>query len=79
MQALTKLGFDFVKLRLHPLSHRLPNDREPTLMGFCADMGEPEKVESLWFSFTPCLSVLSRMAAKLDQTGLLQVTKQSVI
>src|SRR5919109_1560665 len=77
MQALTKLGFDFIKLSLHPLSHRLPNDREPTLVGSRADMGEPEKVESLWFSFTPILAVLGRMTAKLDQTGLLQVKFQS--
>src|SRR5260370_34873639 len=67
---------DRLYLRLHPLSDRLPYDREPSPPGLPADMREPQEVKGFRFPFAPLLPVLGRKAPKFQKTRFLRVQFQ---
>src|ERR1043166_9923298 len=60
----------------HAITPGFPFEEELAPTGLTADVGEPQELEGLRFSEpAPCASV-RRMAAKLDQAGLVGIERQ---
>jgi len=76
MHASLKFTLDFLKLRLPPRAHRLPQHREPTPARLRTNMREAEKVEGLRLTLATLPSVCSRVAAELDQARLVRMQFQ---
>ena len=64
------------QLRYPAVPPALPEDLEPALPGLSADVGEAKEVERFRFAKPLPLSGLSRIAAKLDQAGLVRMELQ---
>ena len=70
MHASSKFLLQLFQLRLHPLAHRLADDRELSSSRLPADVRESEKVECLRLSFSALPPFLRCMSPKLDQSSL---------
>jgi hypothetical protein len=77
MHAPLQFTLELLKLCLPPLAHRLPQHRKPSLTRLPTDMREAKKVEGLGLSLSTPLTVLCRVAAKLDQARLLWMQFQT--
>jgi hypothetical protein len=60
----------------HAVAPRLPANPEESAAGCSADQDETQKSESLRFILTALLTSFCRIAAELDQLGLLRVQRQ---
>ena len=76
MHALPQLQLDNFQLRLHALSHRLPQDGEAPFPRRSTDVREPQKVERLRLAFAARRSVGRCIASKLNQARLVRVQFQ---
>jgi hypothetical protein len=76
MHAPSQLVLDLLQLRYPAVPPALPEDLEPALPGLSADVSEAKEVERLRFAKPLPLSRLNRIAAKLDQSGLVRVELQ---
>ncbi len=69
--AMPKLGFDLAQLRLQPLPHRLPKDREPPVAPLLpAEVRKAEEAEGLRLAPTATPAVFGRERPGLQQAGL---------
>src|SRR5271166_1168235 len=76
MHAPPHLLFDRSQLRPHAIAPGLPFELEDTLAGFATDEGEAQEAKALRFAKpTPSASV-RRIAAELDQSGLVRMERQ---
>jgi integrase len=67
---------DLPQLGAHAVATRLPLDLEIAPPGFAADQHEAQELEGLRFAEPTLLAILRRMAAELDQAGLVRVQRQ---
>src|ERR1700687_5546780 len=74
--SLSQPFLDLPQLRAHAVATRLPLDLEIASPGFAADQHEPQKVEGLRLAEPTLLAVLRRMAAELDQAGLVRMARE---
>src|SRR4030095_4100181 len=70
MHALLKPELHFPQLRLPPLSHRLPQDREAPLPSLRATVCEAQEVERLRLTQTAPTASLDRTVTELDHARL---------
>ena len=73
MHAPSQLLLDLPKLRPHAVAPGLPLDEELALAGLAADEGEAQEVEGLRFAEPTLGAPARRMAAELDQPGLVRM------
>ena len=72
-----QLFFELLQLRSHPLGLRFAAHNEASILPRPrTKMREAQEVKRLWFAFAFSLSIHLRVAAKLDQPGLLRVEFQ---
>src|SRR4051794_1673917 len=76
MHAPPKLLLHLLELGTSPIGPGNPLEEEPSLAGPAADVCEPEEVEGFRFGQAPARSACSRMAAELDQSGLVRIELQ---
>ena len=76
VHASPEFGFNFLKLCLPSLAHRLPQHHKSSLACHSTAVSETKKVKGLGFSFASALPVLFCMSPKLDQARLLGVKFQ---
>ena len=77
VQTAPKLGFHLPQFRLQPLTHRLPEHREPSVASLRpADVREPEKGERFRLALPSSPAVLGRKRPELDQPRLGRVQLQ---
>jgi len=74
--APSQFVFDFLQLGHAAVPSALAEDLETALPHSPADVGEAKKVERLQFTNTVPLSTVGRIAAKLDQSGLVRMELQ---
>jgi hypothetical protein len=60
----------------HAVAPALPVDQELAVTGLAADEGEAQEVEGLRFAEPTLLAIGRRMAAELDQAGLVRMERQ---
>src|SRR5688572_1283432 len=73
MHAPSQLLLDLPKLRPHAVTPGFPLDEELALTRLAADEGEAEEVEGLRFAEPALGAPARRMAAELDQSGLVRM------
>lgn len=71
-----QLFLDSLQLGTHPVSASLPFKLECASSGAPTDVGKSEKVERLRFAKTSFGSMFNRIAAKLNQPGLVRMQRQ---
>src|SRR5580692_10685846 len=76
MPALPQLLLHVLELRPHAVAPGFPVDQEFPLARFSADEGKAKEVERFRFAEPTLLAVYSRIAAELDQAGLLRMERQ---
>src|ERR671928_1444749 len=77
MQAPTQRLLHGLELRPHALTTALPLKLEAAAAGSAADEGEAQEAEGLRLAKAPPRPVRRRVAAELDQTGLVRMQRQS--
>src|SRR5712692_7713094 len=77
MHAASELLIELLQLGLHPLSHRLPQHREPTLPRLSATVREAEEVEGAGLRAVPIAPFPVSLSAERDKTRLLGVQFES--
>src|SRR5204863_6475629 len=70
---------DLHELRAQPIATGLPLEEEATAARFGAYEGEAQEVEGLRFGKPAPLAVGRRMAAELDDAGLVRVQRQGEV
>jgi hypothetical protein len=65
--------FDRSQLRPHAMAPGLPLELEGTLAGFATDEGEAQEAKALRFAKTALSAPIRRIAAELDQSGLVRM------
>ena len=76
VHALAQTFLDLLQLRPHAVRPGLPLDLEAALAGFAADQREAEEGEGLRLAKPASLPVRRRMAAELDEPGLVRMQRQ---
>src|SRR5580704_13206612 len=76
VHALPQLRLDFLELRPHAVAPGLPLELEGSPSRFAADEGETQESEGLRSADTAFLVVGCRMAAELNQAGLVRMERQ---
>src|SRR5215211_1703022 len=76
MHAPSQLVLDLLQLRYLAVPSALLEDLEPALPGLPADVGEAKEIERFRFARHLPVAGLSRITAKLDQSGLVRVELQ---
>src|ERR1700730_950481 len=77
VHASPEFGFHRLELPLQSATHRLPPHRKPTLPGLRTAVRETEEVEGVGLSLAPRPPLLSRVAAKAEQTRLVGMQLQA--
>jgi hypothetical protein len=70
---LSQFLLDFLEFRPHAVASGLPVEQEVALEGLAADEGESQEVEGFRFTEPAPFASDRRMAAELDQAGLVRV------
>src|SRR5438105_4939747 len=70
-----QLLLDLLELSPNAVAPALPPEEEAAFARSAADEGEAEKVEGLRFAEPALLAIVRRVAAKLDQTGLVRMER----
>ena len=68
-----QLQFDLLQLGPHPLGNRFAFDGERPFLRRPAAMREAQEVERLRLALAPLLASFGRIAAELDEPGLVRV------
>jgi hypothetical protein len=76
VQAPPELYFEFVQLRTHPGTNRLPQHTKPPASHLAANVREAQERKGVGLPLATPSSLLGRKAAKLDQTCLLGMKLQ---
>ena len=76
VHSLPQLRLDFLELRPHAVAPGLPLKLESSPSRFAADEGEAQESEGLRSADTAFLVVGRRMAAELNQAGLVRMERQ---
>src|SRR5215471_18911129 len=76
MHPLPQFPFDLPKLDPHAIASALSTQKIPALARFTADVGEAQEVEGFRLSEPALRASFRRMAAKLDQAGLIRMQRQ---
>jgi hypothetical protein len=76
VHAPPQLPLDLLKLCPHAVSPSPSLEKETALAGFAADQGKAEEIEGLRLAETTLSASGRRMAAKLDQAGLVRMQRQ---
>ena len=76
MPSLSQLILNFLELRLHAITPRLPAEQELALLRLTADESETQEVEGFRLAKSAFCALLRRITTEHDQPGLFRMKRQ---
>ena len=77
MHPASQLRLYLLELKLKLLAYRFATDRKPSLSCYSTDVGKPQKVECIWFTFAATGSVLGCETSEFNKTCFVPMQGQT--